>query len=215
MLADTLSRLLDGCLDREGQPMTDHQNKEYRVFFRMNRDRNLTIDHLSIYHRADSGIVPGLELRFVGGDQNTVLLVLNSEHVEGSVYRRSDCVKCNHYVDLCYVTTGMDEKGDTTTVAQAYDQNVPVYVSSGINTNGLTMNADDLRFIMSARHCVAISSSIKITELEETKTHQFSPSVAYYEPIAVDFSNMIVNTGNSISGLLGVLTRSDTRPHNT
>lgn len=95
MLIDTLSRLLDGCLDREGQHMTDHQNKEYRVFFRMNKDKNLTIDHLSIYHRADSGIVPGLELRFVGGDQNTVLLVLNCENIEGAAYRRSDCVKCN------------------------------------------------------------------------------------------------------------------------
>lgn len=215
MLNDTLSRQLDSCLQREGQRMIDHKGQEYKVFFRRNSTKNVTYDYLTMFYPANNGLEVGAELRFADGDSNVVLLVLNAEHIEGSVYRKSDALRCNHIVDLCYVTTGMDAKGDTTTVATPYDSNVPICVFSSIHANLLTTKADDLRFYMAARHGVSITSSIKITELQETKTHKFEPHSAFYQPSAIDYGNMIVNGDNSTSGLVEVLASSDGRPHNT
>ena len=210
MLNDTVDRLLQECMERERKILIDHNGVEHEVFFRRNRDKNSTADHLSLFHRG--GIVPGLELRFADGDPDIVLLPLNAEHVEGSVYRRSDALRCNTFVDFCSTDTGYDEKGDRVTVAAVFDANVPVFLSSGADSVLLALKADDVRFVYSGRHGISSDCSIAVTGLKKGNKNTFTQSKLYYQPTIVDYANY----GNgTIPGLLTVSARTDTRYPNS
>ena len=207
MFSDTLDRLLGECMERERKILIDHNGVEHEVFFRRNKDKNSTSDHLSLFHRG--GIVPGLELRFADGDPETVLLVINSENIESENYRRSDCIKCNAFVDFCSKESGYDEKGDRVTVATVFDANVPVFLSSGADSVLLAIKADDVRFVCSGRHGISMDNAIAVIGLQEGKNHTFTQRKNYYSPSVINYANFFIKPDGTSGGLLTIAARID------
>ena len=209
MLNDTVDRLLGECMEREKKVLLDHNGVEHKVFFRRSRDKNSTTDYLTMFHRADSGIETGMELRFAGGDPDTVLLVINSENIESEIYRRSDCIKCNAFVDFCSKESGYDEKGDRVTVATVFDANVPVFLSSGADSVLLAIKADDVRFVCSGRHGISSDNAIAVIGLQEGKNHTFTQRKNYYSPSIIDYANFRSKSDGTSGGLLTIAAKID------
>lgn len=189
-------------LRREGKTVTDHSRAEHTVLFRRNADKNQTEDHVTIFHRADSGITPGYTLEL----NDSRFLVLNAESPENTVYRRSDAVLCNGTVDLCTITEGMDENYNTVTVAEPYAENVPVFIQSGLDASFASISADDFRLMIPARYGLTLENVITFTGLKQSEsTHAFSTETVYYKPTSIDCSNMKIDENGAISGVLSVL----------
>lgn len=210
MFNDTVDRLMGECMRRERKVLLDPDGVEHEAFFRRNRDKNSTTDHLTLFHRADSGIEMGMELRFADGDPDTVLLVINNENVESENYRRSDCIKCNAFVDFCSKESGYDEKGDRVTVATVFDANIPVFLSSGADSVLLAIKADDVRFVCSGRHGISADNAIAIIGLQEGKNHTFTQRKNYYRPTIIDYANFRIKADGASGGLLTIAARTDT-----
>lgn len=189
-------------LRREGKTVTDHSRAEHTVLFRRNADKNQTEDHVTIFHRADSGIAPGYTLEL----NNFRFLVLNAESPENTVYLRSDAVLCNGSADLCTVEEGMDENFNMVTVAKPYAQAVPVFILSGLDASFASLSADDFRLLIPARYGLTLKNFITFTTLKQSEsTHAFSAETAYYKPTSIDYSNMKIDENGTISGVLSVL----------
>lgn len=206
---DTVRWAFETALAREGKEVTDHMGTEHLVLFRRNKDKNALSDNLTFFHRADDNIEPGYTLTV---NQDT-LIVLNSEHESGTVYLRSDAVRANGTVSLCYVGEMLDEKFDTITTDIEYAKNVPIYIISGVAPWRLTdMTGSDLQFIMPARYQFSLDNTVIMNILEETRNHKFKVEKGVFKPNSIDFSLMKTDADGSISGLLTIRGSADLRP---
>ena len=198
----TVRGQFDAALQREGKTVIDHSGAEHTVLFRRNSDKNQMEEHITIFHRADSGITPGYTLEL----NDSRFLVLNAESPENTVYRRSDAVLCNGSVDLCTITEGMDENYNMVTVAEPYAENVPVFIVSGLDASFANISADDFRLLLPARYGLVLENVISFTALKQSEsTHAFSAETVYYKPTSIDYSGMKIHGNGAISGVLSVL----------
>lgn len=199
---DTVRWQFDAALQREGKTVVDHSGAEHTVLFRRNSDKNQMEEHITVFHRADSGIAPGYTLKFDGSS----FMVLNAETPENRIYRRSDAILCNGTVDLCTITEGMDENYNTVTTAEPYAESVPVFVQSGLDASFANISADDFRLMLPARYGLTLENVITFTGLKQSEsTHAFSAETVYYKPTSIDYSNMKIDESGAISGVLSVL----------
>lgn len=199
---DTVRWQFDAALQREGKTVVDHSGAEHTVLFRRNSDKNQMEEHITVFHRADSGITPGYTLKFDGSS----FMVLNAETPENRIYRRSDAILCNGTVDLCTITEGMDENYNTVTTAEPYAESVPVFVQSGLDASFANISADDFRLMLPARYGLTLENVITFTGLKQSEsTHAFSAETVYYKPTSIDYSNMKIDENGVISGVLSVL----------
>ena len=206
---DTLRWALETALAREGKEVTDHTGGVHTVLFRRNRDKNNVTDNLTFFHRSDSGIAPGYTLTV----NNDTLIVLNCEHESGTVYQRSDAVKANAAVSLCYVDEVENDRYDIVTADIPYAEGVPVYIISGVAPWRLTdMTGSDLQFIMPARYQFSLENTVMMNILEETRNHKFKVEKGIFQPNSIDYSLMKIDADGSISGLLTVRGSADLRP---
>lgn len=212
MILNTIQRQLDLCLEREAQQLFN-QTAGYSVsvFFRRQKDTNSPANHLTIFYHEYAGVSIGDELQ-LNDDPNTILLVLNCENIESTDYRRSDLVKCNCFADFCYKEAGYDELHNRVTLAKPYDEGVPCFASSGMNSAVQTRTADDLQILCSGRHGMKVANIVTLKGLEESKTHTFSPGKVYYECSAVDVSNLAFSPVDSTPcGLITILARTSSQ----
>lgn len=206
---DTLRWALETALAREGKEVTDHTGAVHTVLFRRNRDKNSVTDNLTFFHRSDSGIKPGFTLTV---NQDT-LIVLNGEHESGTVYQRSDAVRANAVVSLCYVDEVENDRYDIVTADIPYAEGVPVYIISGVAPWRLTdMSGSDLQFIMPARYQLSLENTVLMNVLDETRNHNFRVVEGVFQPNSIDYSLMTVGADGSVSGLLTVRGSTDLRP---
>lgn len=199
---DTVRWQFDAALQREGKTVVDHSGLEHTVLFRRNSDKNQIAEYVTIFHTADSGIVPGYTLE----RNNRYFLVLNAESPENAVYRRSDAVLCNQKVDLAYLEETIDEKFDTVTVAVKYAEDVPVFVMSGLDASYANITANDFKLLLPARYGLSLENVITLNGLKQSKsTNDFSVNTLFFKPESIDYKNMNVDAQGNISGLLMTL----------